>query len=98
MGLLSWPLGLAARIGALAVLLALEALVLSTLFDGGTRAPSGAWLTQWVHDWGPRIARSLMGFAVIFATFAGLRYKSELAPVSDDAVAAPFRLWPLALH
>jgi len=78
----------------LAVLFGLEALAASVLFDGATLGRNGAWLTYG----GASLARGVIGFAVIFATFAALRYQAELAPVAQEAGKAPIRRWLLALH
>ena len=91
-------MGLAARILALAALFTLEALVATFTMDGSAPVPTGAWFTHLVHSWGAWMARGVIGFAALFATFAYLRYQAQLAGVAERAAAAPIGRVFLAGH
>jgi len=89
---------LAARIFLLAVLFGGEAFVTTLRFDGATPVPSGAWITLLIHSWGPLVARFAIAFSALFATFALLRYRSELRSISAALAAEPVRWILLIVH
>ena len=91
-------IGLEIRILALAGLFTAEALVATVQLDGAAPVPNGAWLTQLVHLWGASVARDLIGFAAIFATFAYLRYQPKLAQISSQVAEASVNRGLLAAH
>ena len=88
--------GLGARVLALAALFAAETLIVTVLFEL-PGAPAGAgWLTRALSDADWWIAQALICFAAVFATFAYLRYRCELAAVSRQALGEPVR-WTFAI-
>ncbi|HTP35663.1 MAG TPA: exosortase E/protease, VPEID-CTERM system [Candidatus Acidoferrales bacterium] len=87
----SFRFGLAGRVLVLAALFGAETLVATMLFELPETAPGGGWLTHGVYLADSAIARGLIGFAVVFATFAYLRYGRELAGVSKQAELEPVR-------
>src|ERR1019366_5697485 len=89
---------LASRICMLAALFGGEALLATLLLDGAAPTPKGSWLAAMIHSWGAWVARFGIAFSVLFATFAFLRYKSELKSVSAAAACKPIRWSLLAAH
>ena len=90
--------GATVRLAALAALLGAEALVTTILVDGATPVPRGAWLTLFVHQWGARVARGLIAFSVLFATFAYVRFPGAWARIWAEAAKVPVRWVLLGAH
>jgi exosortase E/protease (VPEID-CTERM system) len=82
----------------LAVLFSVEALAATLLLDGATPVPQGSWLAALIHSWGASAARFSIAFSALFATFAFLRYKSELTSISAAPAREPIRWSLLAAH
>ena len=68
------------------------------LLDGASPGPKGSWLIVLIHTRGAWVSRFAVAFSALFATFAFLRYKTELKPVSAAAARAPIRWSWLAAH
>jgi exosortase E/protease (VPEID-CTERM system) len=88
---------LAARISILVVLFSVEALAATLFLDGAAPVPQGAWLAAAIHTWGASAARFGIAFSALFATFAFLRYHSELKSLSS-APSGQIRWSLLAAH
>ncbi|HXK02650.1 MAG TPA: exosortase E/protease, VPEID-CTERM system [Verrucomicrobiae bacterium] len=84
-------IGLAGRVLTLAALFGAETLIATMLCELPETAPGGGWLTHAVYLADSAIARGLIGFAVVFATFAYLRYGRDLAGVSQQVEREPVR-------
>jgi exosortase E/protease (VPEID-CTERM system) len=88
------------RVAALVVLFSIETLV-SPLFRGTTAqvyAPQGAWMTTLVEASAASVARFVIAFSALFATFAILRYRSEFRSVALAATLEPIRPGLLIVH
>ena len=88
----------AQRTLVVAFVLALEALLASTFLDGATLLHKNGFLTGLVREHGAWVVKGCIGFAVLFATFAYLRYKGALAMVSDRFAQEPLRPALFAAH
>src|ERR1017187_7711421 len=89
---------LASRICMLAALFGGEALLATLLLSGEGPTPKGSWLAAAIHSWGAWVARFAIAFSVLFATFAFLRYKSELKSIPAPAGCERIRWSLLAAH
>ena len=85
------------RMLLLALLFVSEVIILSIWLDGASLVQR-AGLIGIMHDWGAWILRCVVGFPVIFLTFAYLRNKSALESISDQIEQAPIRWSLFAAH
>jgi exosortase E/protease (VPEID-CTERM system) len=79
------------RLLCLAFILSLELLLIPVL-------TGREGLTHQVSDWGPSIVRGVVGFAVMFATFAWLKYKTALVRISSAMANSPISFRLLTAH
>ena len=80
----------------LAAILASEALIASALLDGPDLRQRGGLITLFIRDYGVWLVRGLVGFAVLFTSFAFLKFRRALELVSQRLEKDPIR-WPLLL-
>jgi exosortase E/protease (VPEID-CTERM system) len=88
------------RVAVLVVLFSIEAL-LSPLFRGTTAAlspPHGAWITFLIEAYAASLARFIIAFSALFATFSILRYRAELTPLALATDLDPVKYRLLILH
>jgi len=85
------------RILFLALLFALELIILSVWLDSDSLAHR-AGLIGIMRDWGAWILRCIVGFAAIFVTFAYLKNKTALERISVQIAPTPIRWSLLPAH
>ena len=90
-------LGLAQRFLFLALLFTSELILLSLWLDGASLPPVGALLPM-MQSYGASFLRGIIGFSVIFLTFAYLRNRAGFHRISDELVQLPVRWSFLAGH
>ena len=89
--------GVFPRLLALAIVFALELLVISVGADGAELANRGA-LLRFLAAWGPWILRFIVGFAALFVTFGYLKSRATFDEISAQLAAMPIRKGLLAAH
>ncbi len=85
------------RILLLALLFLVELSLLTVWLDGDSLTHR-AGLVSIIHDWGAWILRGIVGFPVIFLTFAYLKNKATFESISRQISQTPIRWGLLAVH
>ena len=85
------------RLLVLALLFAAELLLLSVWLDNAALISQGG-LIGFVGQWAAWTVRGMVGFAVIFVTFAYLKNNAALAEISEEAALVPVGQGLLAAH
>jgi exosortase E/protease (VPEID-CTERM system) len=75
---------------ALAILFAVELLVISVAVDGDELANRGN-LLRFLAAWGPWVLRFIVGFAALFVTFGYLKSGAMFDEISEQLAAIPIR-------
>ena len=78
------------RLLALAILFAVELLVISVAVDGDELANRGN-LLRFLAAWGPWVLRFIVGFAALFVTFGYLKSGAMFDEISEQLAAIPIR-------
>src|ERR1700691_1844182 len=89
--------GLLQRLLVLATLFAAEVLLFSIWLDNASLISRGGMM-GFVGHWGAWTVRGIVGFAVIFVTFASLKNGPALAEISRQAEPSPLSRGFLAAH
>jgi len=89
--------GLLTRLLFLAILFAAELLVISVWLDNAALVARGG-LIGFIGGWGAWTVRGIVGFAVIFLTFAYLKSGTALTQISRQAAQIPVSRGFLAAH
>ena len=89
--------GLLPRLLVLAILFAAELLIISVWLDNAALTSRGGFIGL-VGQWGAWTVRGIVGFAVIFLTFAYLKNNAALARISNQAERVPVGRGLLAAH
>jgi len=92
-----WSFGLPQRLLVLAILFAVEVLILSVWLDNATLASIGG-IMGFVRLWGAWTVRGIVGFGVIFVTFAYLKNGTAFAGISRQVELVAFGRSLLAAH
>jgi exosortase E/protease (VPEID-CTERM system) len=90
--------GLLSRLLVLAVLLTAELGWASLAFDGATLARQSGLLNHLLAAWAARVARFLVVFLAITATFSFLERRDGLSAFARTVSAPPLRWFWLAIH
>jgi len=85
------------RLLTLAIIFAVELLVISVAADGAELAHRGS-LLRFLAAWGPWILRGIVGFAALFVTFGYLKSKPTFDAISERLATVPIGRGLLAAH
>ncbi len=86
------------RATSVGLLLIVEAFVISMFLDGASLAPRSGVLVDFLRNWGAWATRWLVATAILFATFAIMRFRSQLDQALSSASTLTMPRWCLPMH